>query len=85
MASAFAGIEENAETAFGFIAIDEHTFKGCVIHETTDLGAHLVMLDTGSVPNEFILYPISFDRAQLCKIIWRTDESIGAWFEATHK
>ncbi|KQP11198.1 hypothetical protein ASF28_09135 [Methylobacterium sp. Leaf99] len=82
MASAFADIEAGSEGTFAFIAIDEHTFKGCVIHKATDLGAHLIMLNTSGVPSEFILYPMGLDRAQLCKVIWRTDEAIGAWFEA---
>jgi hypothetical protein len=82
MASAFADDEPRNVGSFAFIAIDEHTVKGCVIHQCTDLGVHLIMLDTGGVPSEFILYPMAFDRAQLCKVIWRTDEAIGAWFEA---
>lgn len=73
--------ERDTQTAFGFIAIDEHTHKGCVIQEATDLGAYLVMIDTTVVPDRFVLYSLFFDRAQPCKVVWRTDEVIGAWFD----
>lgn len=71
----------DAQTAFGFIAIDEHTHKGCVIQESTDLGAYLVMIDATLVPDTFVLYSLFFDKAQPCHVVWRTDEVIGAWFD----
>lgn len=80
-ATALLHFKRDAHRAFGFIAIDEHTHKGCVIQDATDLGASLVMIDTTSVPDAFVLYSLHFDRAQPCKVVWRTDEVIGAWFD----
>ncbi|MFD0938661.1 hypothetical protein ACFQ12_26185, partial [Methylobacterium trifolii] len=70
-----------AEETFGFISIDEHTHMGCVIETATDLGASLVMLDAAPVPDRFMLYSLGFDRAQLCRAVGRTDETIRAWFD----
>lgn len=72
---------DNATEAFGFIGVDEHTLKGCVIQEATDLGVLLVMLDTSAVPDDFILYSMSFGEGRRCKVVSRTDETIGAWLD----
>lgn len=79
-ARAWDSVEPDAQNAFGFIAIDEHTHKGCVIQEATDLGARLVMIDAGAVPGDFVLYSYSFDTALPCRAIARTDEMIDVWF-----
>lgn len=83
-ARAWDAVELDAQNVFGFIAIDEHTHKGCVIQEATDLGARLVMIDAGAVPGDFVLYSYSFDTALPCKAIARTDEMIDAWFNCDH-
>ncbi|MCJ2034012.1 hypothetical protein [Methylobacterium sp. J-068] len=73
-------IETNTEQLFGFIAIDEHTHKGCVIQDSTDLGARLVMIGADAVPGDFVLYSFAFDKALPCKAVSRSDEVITAWF-----
>lgn len=72
---------QGGEDVFGFIGIDEHTHKGCVIQCATDLGARLIMLDASTVPSDFVLFSFSFDKAYPCKAIHRTDEVIDAWFD----
>lgn len=79
-ARAWNHIEPDPQDLFGFIAIDEHTHKGCVIQEATDLGARLVMIDADAVPGDFILYSFSFEKALPCKAVSRDDEVITAWF-----
>ena len=78
--SAWDLTETDSRHVFGFIAIDEHTYKGCVIQEATDLGARLVTIDANAVPPEFVLYSFSFTNATPCKAIARNDETIDAWF-----
>ncbi|MCJ2081847.1 PilZ domain-containing protein [Methylobacterium sp. J-090] len=80
-AAAITHMEDNATEAFGFIGVDEHTLKGCVIQEATDLGVLLVMLDTSMVPDDFVLYSMSLDKGRRCRVVIRTDETIGAWLD----
>lgn len=84
IAKAWDHVDQNTQDAFGFIAIDEHTHKGCVIQEATDMGVRLVMIDTRNVPVDFILYSVLFDNAFTCKVIARTEEVIDAWFDCDH-
>jgi hypothetical protein len=79
-AKAWDHIEPNTQDLFGFIAIDEHTHKGCVIQEATELGARLVMIGADAVPADFVLYSFTFDKALPCKAVSRSDEVITAWF-----
>ena len=79
-ASAWDPVRPDAQDVFGFIAVDEHTHKGCVIQEATDLGTRLVMIDASAVPGDFVLFNFLFDKALPCKAIARSDEVIDAWF-----
>ena len=78
--SAWELVEKDDDPDFGFIAIDEHTYKGCVIQEITDLGARLIMIDARSVTDDFILFSFYLDKSTLCRAISRNDEIIYAWF-----
>lgn len=65
----------------GVVSLDEHTVVPCLICDRTDLGARLTLLDASPVPTEFLLGMPDEDDARLCKVIWRTPEVIGAWFD----
>ncbi|MDO9427811.1 MAG: PilZ domain-containing protein [Methylobacterium sp.] len=73
---------EGGENVFGFIGIDEHTHKGCVIQCATDLGVRLIMLDSSTVPIDFVLFSFDFNKSYPCKTIRRTDEVIDAWIDS---
>jgi hypothetical protein len=80
-AKAWDHIEHNSEEAFGFIVIDEHSYKGCVIQEATDLGAKLILINADFIPDQFVRYSISFNKDVQCESISRTDESIDVWYD----
>lgn len=80
-AKAWDHIEYNSEDAFGFIVIDEHSYKGCVIQNSTDLGARLVLINADLIPDQFVLCSISFDKSVQCVSVSRTDESIDVLYD----
>ncbi|WP_156376309.1 MULTISPECIES: hypothetical protein [unclassified Methylobacterium] len=80
-AKAWDHIEPDSEDAFGFIVVDEHSYKGCVIQDATDLGARLILINAEMIPMNFVLCSLSFDKAVLCASVSRTDESIDVWYD----
>lgn len=78
-------LEPNSEDVFGFISVDEHSYKGCVIQDATDLGARLILINADIIPEEFVLCSISFDKAVPCTSVSRTDESIDAWYDCDNR
>ena len=61
------------------ITIDEHTSLGCLIHDISTHGVKITMPDASVVPVTFLLMA-SYLGDQVCKVVWRTDEMIGATF-----
>ena len=65
----------------GLISIDEHTSMGCMVHDVSVTGVRLTMPNTASVPDAFMLDAPCVGGIRVCRVAWRDDETIGAWFE----
>ena len=63
----------------GLITLDEHTSVGCLIHDISTHGIKITMPDATVVPMTFVLMASDLGE-QLCTVVWRTDEMIGATF-----
>lgn len=61
------------------ISVDEHTSLECLIHDISTQGIKITMPDASVVPSTFFLMA-SYLGDQVCKVVWRTDEMIGAKF-----
>ena len=62
------------------IAVDEHSSIGCLIYDVSRDGVRLVALDLHAVPTTFVLSAQRFAEAQVCEVVWRRSEEIGARF-----
>ncbi|MEH3119110.1 MAG: PilZ domain-containing protein [Methylorubrum populi] len=67
-----------AET--GWIAIDEHTSIGCLVHDLSAHGVEIVVPDASIVPEVFMLTAMRLASTKVCHTLWRTDETIAAQF-----
>ena len=65
----------------GLIALDEHISVACMVHDQSLHGVRLTMLDTSFVPSAFTLAAACLGETQVCRVEWRTDKMIGAWFD----
>lgn len=62
------------------IAIDEHTSIPCLIFDLSSDGLRVVAPDMQAVPPTFLLSASRFGEAQVCQVVWRKGEEIGARF-----
>lgn len=63
----------------GLITLDEHTSVGCVIHDISATGIKITLPNAKDVPDTFLLMA-SYLGEQVYRVVWRTDEMIGAKF-----
>jgi hypothetical protein len=63
----------------GLITLDEHTSMGCLIHDISTSGIKITLLNAEDVPDTFLLMA-SYLGEQVYRVVWRTDEMIGAKF-----
>ena len=65
----------------GLIAVDEHTSIPCLVYDVSVGGARLTLPNADIVPATFVLEAPCLDRAQVCDVMWRNEECIGAQFQ----
>ena len=63
----------------GLITVDEHTSMACLIHDISSSGIKITMPDAKAVPSTFLIMA-SYLGDQVCRVVWRNDEMIGAIF-----
>jgi hypothetical protein len=64
----------------GSIAVDEHTQLACLVHDVSLGGVKITLPDADRVPSTFLLEAPPLDGIKVCRVVWRTDEMIGAQF-----
>ena len=62
----------------GLVVVDEHTTLSCILHDRSDTGVRLTMLDAQAVPDTFVLIARCLGVAHVCSVAWRNEETIGA-------
>ncbi|WP_375462717.1 PilZ domain-containing protein [uncultured Methylobacterium sp.] len=62
------------------IAVDEHTSIPCLIFDLSREGLRVVAPEVQAVPRVFLLSAHRFSEAQVCQVVWRKGEEIGARF-----
>lgn len=62
------------------IAVDEHTSIACLIFDLSREGLRIVAPEVHAVPPVFLLSAPRFREAQVCTVVWRKGEEIGARF-----
>ena len=72
--------ERMRSDAVGSIAVDEHTSLACLIYDISDVGIRITLPQAETVPARFVLDAPCLGDARVCRVAWRTDESIGAQF-----
>ncbi|TXM65852.1 PilZ domain-containing protein [Methylobacterium sp. WL120] len=73
-------VERQRTDGVGSIAVDEHTSLACLIYDISDFGVRLTLPQAEAVPATFVLNASCLSATRVCKVAWRTDESIGAKF-----
>ncbi|MGU3537569.1 PilZ domain-containing protein [Methylobacterium sp. A54F] len=63
------------------ILIDAHTALPCRVHDHSEQGVRLTLAEAGRVPEAFVLWAPCLREIQICRIAWRSGETIGAWFD----
>ncbi|WP_311275385.1 PilZ domain-containing protein [Methylobacterium sp. WCS2018Hpa-22] len=64
----------------GLIAIDEHTTIPCIVYDISASGVRLTLPEAIQVPDTFILYSACVAGMEVCRVVWRGEETIGATF-----
>ena len=64
----------------GLIAVDEHTSIPCLVYDVSVGGARLTLPNAEVVPTTFVLDAPCLARTQVCVVMWRSEECIGAQF-----
>ncbi|MCJ2132050.1 PilZ domain-containing protein [Methylobacterium sp. E-045] len=72
--------ERQRQDEAGFIAVDEHTTLPCIVYDVSASGVRLTLPETALVPETFILHSACIAGIEVCRVVWRGDETIGATF-----
>ncbi len=72
--------ERQRKDIAGLIAIDEHTTVPCIIYDLSASGVRLTLPETAQVPDTFLLHSACIAGTEVCRVVWRTDETLGAAF-----
>ncbi|CAA2140351.1 MULTISPECIES: PilZ domain-containing protein [Methylobacterium] len=75
--------ERRRKDEAGLIAIDEHTTLPCIVYDISASGVRLILPETALVPDTFILHSACIEGIEVCRVVWRSDETIGATFSRT--
>src|SRR5271169_3183865 len=61
--------------------VDRHLERPCIVSDFSNGGAKISGIRTRTIPDEFKLrISHSQDRARACRVIWRTDDTLGVEF-----
>ncbi|WP_019904956.1 PilZ domain-containing protein [Methylobacterium sp. 77] len=72
--------ERRRKDEAGLIAIDEHTTLPCIVYDISASGVRVTLPETALVPDTFILHSACMAGMEVCRVVWRGDETIGATF-----
>ncbi|GJE15880.1 PilZ domain-containing protein [Methylobacterium marchantiae] len=72
--------ERRRKDEAGLIAIDEHTTIPCIVYDISTSGVRLTLPETALVPDTFILHSACMEGMEVCRVVWRGEETIGATF-----
>ncbi|WP_238232652.1 PilZ domain-containing protein [Methylobacterium thuringiense] len=64
----------------GTISVNSVTTLDCVVRDYSASGVRLEMVSTAAVPAEFVLTLDGVTAPRLCRLIWRSQQAIGASF-----
>ena len=65
--------------------LDGHFDRQCIVSNFSNGGAKIMGLKPDSVPDEFILRISPNCRAQMCHVIWRSNDALGVKFTESAK
>lgn len=72
--------ERQRKDEAGLIAIDEHTTIPCIVYDVSSSGVRLTLPETNQVPETFLLHAACIAGTEVCRVVWRGEETIGASF-----